>query len=185
MVITVKDYKEIRQRHLHGGSQRSIARELHISRNTVAKYCDGAVVPWERKTPERSPAVLTEKMVAFIRQCLKDDETEGVRKQRHTAKRIYDRLVAERGFTGGEFTVRTKVRELKEALPKAFVPLVFSPGEAIQVDWGEAVVYINGAKRQPICSAPDCATAAFLCNCLPAAERGELSRCLRADISPV
>jgi len=127
VVITVKNYKEIRQRHLHGESQRSIARELQISRNTVAKYCDGTAVTWERKTPERSPAVLTEEMVAFIRQCLEDDKTEGVQKQRHTAKGIYDRLVAERGFTGGEFTVRTKVRELKEALPKAFVPLVFSP----------------------------------------------------------
>jgi transposase len=39
------------------------------------------------------------------------------------------------------------VRELKEALPRAFVPLEFSPGEAVQVDWGEAVVYINGIKQ--------------------------------------
>lgn len=147
VVITLEDYKEIRQRHLRGESQRSIARELHISRNTVTKYCYGAAVPWERKTPERSPTVLTEETVAFIRQCLKDDETEGIRKQRHTAKRIYDRLVAERGFTGGESTVRAKVRELKEARPRAFVPLEFSPGEAAQVDWGEAVVYINGVKQ--------------------------------------
>ena len=147
VVITVKDYKEIRQRHLRGESQRSIARELHISRKTVAKYCDGGAVPWERKTPERSSAVLTEGTIGFIRQCLEEDEAEGVRKQRHTAKRIYDRLVAECGFTGGESTVRTKVRELKESLPKAFVPLEFSPGEAVQVDWGEAVVYINGIKQ--------------------------------------
>jgi transposase len=147
VVITVKDYKEIRQRHLHGESQRSIARELHISRNTVAKYCDGAAVPWERKTAERSPVVLTDEMVTFIRQCLEDDESEGVRKQRHTAKRIYDRLVTEHGFAGGESTVRAKVRELKEALPRAFVPLEFSPGEAVQVDWGEAVVYINDIKQ--------------------------------------
>jgi transposase len=147
VVITMKDYKEIRQRHLRGESQRNIARALHISRNTVAKYCDGAVVPWERKPPERSPVVLTEEVIAFIRQCLEDDETEGIRKQRHTAKRIYDRLVAECGFTGGESTVRAKVRELQEALPKAFIPLEFSPGEAMQIDWGQAVVYINGVKQ--------------------------------------
>ena len=143
----MKDYKEIRQRYLRGESQRSIARALHISRKTVAKYCDGAAVPWERKTPERAPVVMTEETVAFVRQCLEDDETEGIRKQRHTAKRIYDRLVAECGFIGGESTVRAKVHELKGILPKAFIPLAFSPGEAMQVDWGEAVVYINGVKQ--------------------------------------
>lgn len=147
VVITVKDYKEIRQRYLHGESQRSIARALHISRNTVAKYCAGAAVPWERKTPDRAPVMLTEEMVTFIRECLAEDETEGVRKQRHTAKRIYDRLVTERGFSGGESTVRGKVRELKGAVSRAFVPLEFSPGEALQVDWGEAVVYINGVRQ--------------------------------------
>jgi transposase len=143
----VKDYKEIRQRHLNGESERSIARSLHISRKTVAKYCEGAAVPWERKTPERAPVVMTEETVAFIRQCLENDEIEGVRKQQHTAKRIYDRLVAECGFTGGESTVRTKVRELRGAHHETFIPLTFSPGEAVQVDWGEAVIYINGAKQ--------------------------------------
>lgn len=147
VVITMKDYKEIRQRYLHGESQRSIARAMHISRNTVSKYCAGAAAPWERKAPSRMPAVLTDEVVAFIRECLKEDEAEGVLKQRHTAKRIYERLVAERGFTGGETTVRAKVRELKEAVPIAFVPLAFSPGEALQVDWGEAVVYIEGVRQ--------------------------------------
>lgn len=143
----MKDYKEIRQRHLRGESQRSIARALHISRKTVAKYCDGAAVPWEHKTPERAPVVMTEEMVSFIRKCLKNDELEGARKQQHTAKRIYDRLAAECGFTGGESTVRAKVRELKGALPEVFIPLAFSPGEAMQADWGEAVVYINGDRQ--------------------------------------
>lgn len=52
MVITMKDYDEIRKRYLAGESQRHIAKTLGISRNTVAKYCEGAAVPWERKTPE-------------------------------------------------------------------------------------------------------------------------------------
>ena len=127
----MKDYQEIRQRHLRGESQRSIAKELHLSRKTVAKYCDGAAVPWERKTPERAPVVMNEEAVAFIRRCLKSGESEGARKQQHTAKRICDRLAAECGFTEGEFTVRAKVRELKGTLPEAFIPLSFSPGEAM------------------------------------------------------
>jgi len=148
VVITLQDYKEIRQRYMLGESQRNIAKALQISRNTVAKYCEGATVPWERKTPERKATVLDKEVVAFIQKCLKEDEVERIRKQRHTAKRIYDRLVAERGFIGGESTVRAKVRELKDVLPKAFVPLVFSPGEALQVDWGEAIAYINGVKQK-------------------------------------
>lgn len=88
-------------------------------------------MPWERKTPERKATVLDKEAVVFIQECLKEDEVEGIRKQRHTAKRIYDRLVAERGFIGGESTVRAKVRELKDVLPKTFVPFVFSPGEAL------------------------------------------------------
>ena len=148
VVITVKDYDEIRKRYLAGESQRHIAKTLGISRNTVAKYCEGATVPWERKTPERVSTVLTEKTVAFIRSCLEEDETEGMKKQRHTAKRIYDRLVEETGFSGGESTVRGKVHELKQLVPAAFLPLEFDPGEALQVDWGEAFVYINGKKEK-------------------------------------
>ena len=146
MVITVKDYKQIRQMYLSGISQRNIARQLHISRNTVAKYCEGCAVPWERKVPEREMSVLTEEIAKFIESCLADDETEHLKKQKHTAKRIYDRLVAEKGFSGGESTVRRKVSELKARQPKVFIPLEFSPGEAMQVDWGEATVYLRGEK---------------------------------------
>ena len=148
MVITMKDYDEIRKRYLAGESQRHIAKALGISRNTVAKYCEGAAVPWERKTPERVSTVLTDETIDFIRSCLEEDVTEGLKKQRHTAKRIFDRLVEETGFTGGESTVRAKVHELKQAMPSAYLPLLFDPGEALQVDWGEAFVYIRGSKEK-------------------------------------
>ena len=148
MVITMKDYDEIRKRYLAGESQRKIAKSLGISRNTVAKYCEGAAVPWARKTPDRVSTVLTEETIAFIRACLEEDAEENVKKQQHTAKRIYDRLVEETGFTGGESTIRAKVHELKAQLPVAFVPLSFDPGEALQVDWGEAYVYINGERAK-------------------------------------
>lgn len=146
MVITVNDYKEIRQRWLNGESQRSIASKLGISRNTVKKYCGGENVPWERKAYLRSPSVLTEEVKDFISDCLKTDDDEGAPKQRHTAKRIFDRLVTEKGFTGGETTIRAYVRHLKFKTPEAFVPLAFSPGDAVQIDWGEAKVYLAGKK---------------------------------------
>ena len=143
----MKDYDEIRKRYLAGESQRQIAKVLGISRNTVAKYCKGSSVPWVRKTPVRSSPVLTEEAVSFIRSCLMQDEEEGLKKQRHTAIRIFDRLVEELDFTGGESTVRAKVHELKALMPPAFLPLEFDPGEALQIDWGEAYVYINGVRK--------------------------------------
>ncbi len=146
MVITMQDYDEIRRRYLSGESQRHIAKTMGISRNTVKKYCEGNAVPWDRKTPVRESTVLTDETIAFIQKCLDDDAREGLKKQKHTSKRIYDRLVTETGFTGGESTVRAKVHELRNEIPKAFIPLEFEPGEALQVDWGEATIYLDNVK---------------------------------------
>lgn len=146
MVISVEIYKQIRRMRLEGMSQRQIASVLQISRNTVKKYWDGNNVPWERKDYSREPSVLTGDVVSFVRQCLEEDRRCKSRKQHHTAKRIYDRLVEECGFTGGETTVRRLVKELKGQAEEAFVPLSFPAGDAMQIDWGEATVYLNGIK---------------------------------------
>lgn len=142
----MNDYKEIRQRYLAGESQRHIAKTMRISRNTVAKYCEGESVPWKRKTPEREATMVTDDVTAFITACLQEDQQVTFKKQKHTARRIYERLVAEKGFTGGESTIRRKVREIKAILPNAFIPLQFDPGDALQIDWGEADIYDNGQK---------------------------------------
>lgn len=147
VVITVNDYKEVRRRWLNGESQRSIARAMGISRNTVKKYCEGENVPWERKEYLRAPSVLTPEVQAFIAACLKADVEEGTSKQQHTAKRIYDRLVDEMGFVGGESTIRAYVSARKGSVKEAFVPLAFAPGDALQIDWGEATIVLAGAKK--------------------------------------
>lgn len=146
MVITVEIYREIRRRRLEGESQRGIARALHISRNTVKKYWEGERLPGERVERPREASVMTPEVTAFIAACLKSDE-ESPSKQRHTAKRIYDRLVEETGFTGGETTVRAYVRQAREKTREAFVPLAFAPGEAMQIDWGEATGWVDGVKQ--------------------------------------
>ena len=129
-------YQDIREMYLKEGmSQRAIARELNISRNTVRRYCLGQNMPWERKPVDRPASVITPDIKEFITSCLEED-TSSPRKQRHTSKRIYDRLCDEKGFTGGASTVRQAVREIREKMPKVFVPLEFDPGEAIQIDWG-------------------------------------------------
>ena len=146
MVVTVDIYKEIRRLRLDGVSQRQIAAQLHISLNIVKKYWDGDTVPWERKEYSREASVLTPEVVAFVRSCLEEDTHCRSRKQHHTAKRIYDRLVEERGFAGGETTVRRLVSQRKEKNQEPFVPLAFPAGDAMQIDWGESTVYIGGNK---------------------------------------
>ncbi len=76
-----------------------------------------------------------------IREILEEDKT-APRKQRHTAKRIFERL-REEGYSGGYTQVKKAVREMKTRSREVFVPLVHRAGEA-QVDFGHAVVKENG-----------------------------------------
>lgn len=64
-------------------------------------------------------------------------------KQRHTAKRVFERLRDEHGFTGGYTIVKNYIREHRRRGREMFVPLNHPPGQA-QVDFGEAVVVIGG-----------------------------------------
>ena len=157
MIIDVDLYGQIRHMFIQQGmTQRAISRALGISRNTVKKYCDGDHVPWNRKLYERTSSVVTEEVRAFIQECLAEDEAEGLKKQSHTARRIYHRLKHEKRFTGGESTIRNIVNEMRPKHKEAFMPLEFDPGEAAQVDWGEATVYFRGkkAKVQLFCYRP-------------------------------
>ena len=147
VVITMDIYAEIRKLHREGISERAIARKLRIHRKTVHKYMDGSIMPGERlNPPERTATVLTQEVKDFVAQCIEQDEQEGTKKQHHTAKRIYDRLVAEKGFTGGESTIRDYVKKYKNRTKEAFVPLAFPFGDAMQVDWGEVTTYIAGER---------------------------------------
>jgi len=151
VIIEVDIYSAIRTRYSDGESIRSIAKSLGISRQTVKKYCEGSTHPDIRKTYERKPDVITDAVKTFILSCFKEDEDENLKKQKHTAKRIYDRLVAEENFTGSYSAIRTAVRSLRAERtvpPQSSVPLSYEPGEAIQIDWGEATVYIDGRKTK-------------------------------------
>jgi len=149
--IEMEMYKDIRQSYINGESQRHIASRLGISRKTVKRYCNGDNYPSVRKNYDRKPEVITDEVKRFILDCFYEDKTEGVNKQKHTSKRIYDRLVDEIDFAGGESTVRRAVRELKAGLitsPVGLIPLSYDPGEAVQIDWGVCTVYVNEKKTK-------------------------------------
>lgn len=147
MSITMEEYAIIRHKFLiEGLSQRQIALQLGISRNTVAKYCKGDTYVGLRANYCRSASVMTPDIINFIEQCIREDDLEPNKKQHHTARRIYDRLVSEKDFVGGESTVRRVVRKIRGNLGIAYVPLEFQPGDAMQIDFGTAYVYLNGTR---------------------------------------
>lgn len=149
MVVGMSLYAQIREAYTSGESQRSIAKRLGVSRQTVKKYCEGEIMPGVRKEYLRAPSIVTPEVEDFIRTCLATDKEEGLRKQTHTAKRIYDRLVAEQHFTGSYSIVRRVVHEMKaQYIPaQADMPLEYDPGDAIQIDWGEATIYLQGERK--------------------------------------
>ena len=69
------------------------------------------------------------------------------RKQRHTAKRIHERLKAEHKFTGGYTIIKDDVRQRERRTREMFVPQAPPPGHA-QADFGEAVVVIGGVEQK-------------------------------------
>lgn len=137
------DLEFIRKKHLvDGWSIRRISRQLGLARQTVRKALRVTELPhYEREhAPPRPVVGLFEPVIA---RWLAEDRT-APKKQRHTAKRIYDRLVTEYGFTGHEATIRRTVARLRPKTPEAFVPLTVAWGEQAQVDWGQATVRIGG-----------------------------------------
>jgi transposase len=76
-----------------------------------------------------------------------EEDKQRPRKQRHTAKRIFERLRAEHSYMGGYTIVKDYVRSSKIGGQEMFVPLTHAPGEA-QADFGEAMVVIAGVEQK-------------------------------------
>lgn len=151
MIIEVDLYYQIRSLYSEGESIRSIAKRLGISRQTVKKYCEGNTYPDVRKPYSRTSDVITDDIEQFILSCFKQDREEKLSKQKHTAKRIYDRLVCEQFFTGSYSAVRDAAKRLRLKTivpPQADMPLEYEPGDAIQIDWGEATIYLDNRKHK-------------------------------------
>jgi len=81
----------------------------------------------------------------IIEQWLREDLGQRA-KQRHTAKRVFERLRDEHGFVGGYTIVKDYIREHRRRGREMFVPLHHPPGHA-QADFGEASVFIGGVEQ--------------------------------------
>lgn len=126
-------------------SERATAKRFGISRKSVSKMLRHAVPPgYQRKEAPVSPKLGP--FVGIVNQILQDDR-EVLKKQRHTAVRIYERLRDEHGYAGGYTVVREFVAKERLRQQEVFIPLVHSPGRA-QVDFGEADIYLGGVKTR-------------------------------------
>src|SRR5215212_7099551 len=145
-MFSVELYGRIRNAcHVEGLSLREAARRFGIHRNTVRKMLAFAVPPgYRRRGPPARPRLGA--FTAIIDRIL-DDDRSAPAKQRHTAKRIHERLRAEHGFAGGYTTVKDYVRERRARVREVFVPLAHPPGHA-QADFGEAVAVVGGVERK-------------------------------------
>jgi transposase len=125
-------------------SQREAARHFGVSRDSVRKMLSFSVPPGYRRRAEiRRPKL--DGFTEIIEQWLRDDLGQRA-KQRHTAKRVFERLRDEHAFTGGYTIVKDYVREHRRRGREMFVPLHHPPGHA-QADFGEATVFIGGVEQ--------------------------------------
>ena len=112
MYADMEQWTEIRRRVLvEGMSKRQACQHFQINWKTLRKMLTHEEPPgYRRAKPPRRPTI--EPVLPILRQIL-DDDTKAPKKQRHTAKRIGERLKAEHDFKGGYTSVKDAVRELK------------------------------------------------------------------------
>ena len=130
---------------IEGLSHREVARRFGIDPRTVAKMMVFSVPPgYRRKKPPARPKL--DRFTGIIDRLLEDDKRRPA-KQRHTSKRIFERLRDEHGYAGGVTIVKDYVLVQRQRQREVFVPLRHDPGHA-QADFGEALAVIGGVEQK-------------------------------------
>jgi len=130
---------------MEGLSRREAARRFGIDPRTVAKMLSFSVPPgYRRSHPSKRPKL--DPFTGIIDRILEEDQGRPT-KQRHTSKRIFERLRDEHGYAGGRTIVKDYVLVRRQRQREVFVPLRHDPGHA-QADFGEALAVIGGVERK-------------------------------------
>ena len=128
-----------------GMSIRALAKRHGVHRRTVRQALADATPP-ARKLPQRV-APTTGPYVDLVRRWLIEDQA-APKKQRHTARRVWQRLVEEEDARVGESTVRNLVARLRTEIGadrcQVMVPQTHPPAAEAEVDFGEFTASIAG-----------------------------------------
>jgi transposase len=145
-MFAVETYAAVRRFiFVEGKSRREAARFFGLSRDTISKMCRYSAPPgYLRSKPPERPKLGP--LVPVIDAILDADKTAPP-KQKHTAKRIFERLRLEHDYAGGYTVVKDYVRLARTKSREVFVPLAHPPGHA-QVDFGECVGVIGGVRMK-------------------------------------
>lgn len=148
-MVKVDQYLQIRLLQRDGLSIRQIARRLGHSRDTVKKALIEAVPrPYTRSRPAACPKLGP--FIPVIEQILAEDEL-APRKQRHTAARIFSRLVGEHGYAGGYDQVRRYVSAHRQRHRETHLLLDHAPGSRLECDFGHIQVdFPDGRRPVPV-----------------------------------
>ena len=143
-MISVEDRAAIRHAYyVEHKTIRQIARDQDVARQTVRKALEAAQAPpYTRSSPRPAPILgpFKPQLDAFLA-----ENQHLPRKQRYTSHRMFTLLRAD-GYQGSESHIRAYIGQQRRSLlrPALFLPLEFDPGQDAQVDWGEAVVLMDG-----------------------------------------
>jgi transposase len=136
----VELFERIRREHRDQGlSIRALAERHRVHRRTVRQALESAVPPVRKPPHRQAPALGGHE--ATVRQWLVADQAAPP-KQRHTARRVWQRLREEHGAVVAESTVRAFVARVRAELAvdatKVTVPQEHAPGEEAEVDFGSS-----------------------------------------------
>ena len=127
-------------------SKREVLRDEGIHWETLKKILKYSEPPGYQ-LQEARPKPKIGPYLERIAQIIEEDKTLP-KKQRHTAKRIYERI-REMGYEGKYTQVKDAVREIMRVKQEVFMPLIHRPGEA-QVDFGHALAKVSGVLKKVV-----------------------------------
>ena len=142
----VEKIKEVRNlKFVKGLPIKEIVRRTRLSRNTVRKILRSQETKFTYQRirwPQPATGQIRNKIEAWLKEDLSQKP-----KYRRTAWRMHEILKYEHGYKGSYESVAKYVKEIKPRIKpesrEVYIPLLYSPGEAFQFDWGDVLVYIG------------------------------------------
>lgn len=148
-MLSMETVSKIRRQHIVDGvSIRELSRKFNFSRNTVRKYVrDGVSEPKYVQSTPRSSRRLIEHEVRLKN--LYEADLQRPLRERRTMQGLYEQLVVD-GYEGSYDTVRRYILRLKDknVASKGYIPLAFDAGDALQFDWSQEFITLNGEDKK-------------------------------------